>query len=94
MGRECEDCRVATPILYSMFVNRFEHKGPRLEARPRSMAAIWEPGAVSLEPGAFRGSASRIFIKIIAVGDTAFRSKLPAHSSELLSAAVSDLIFH
>ena len=26
----------------AMFVNRFGHKGPRLEARPRLMAAFYE----------------------------------------------------
>ena len=44
-------CRGATPIANersdvcfltrSMFVKRFEHKGPRLEARPWSMAAFY-----------------------------------------------------
>ena len=29
-------------LLPSMFVNRRWHKGPRLEARPRSMAAFYE----------------------------------------------------
>ena len=33
---------VAIAMPYSMFVNHFVHKGPRLEARPRLMAAFYK----------------------------------------------------